>query len=211
MSSALYKNELPEHFYSADLQNAILEEKLAQENDPLQVESILRLGVYYLRARRSEEARQQFLMVVELEPNFYYGYWMLGQTYVLDLKFEKGIELLKKACELSNEDELVLADLGRAYSLAGKKEYASGILEKLKLRDKKEPLHPYTFTALYCALDQLDEAFLWMERTLKERDPAFFNLFSAEGLDNLRKDPRFEKMLKKYGFNKYYKTKQLTL
>lgn len=194
------------YFYSADLQNAILEENLAQRDNPLEIECILRLGVYYLRARKSVEARQHFLMVIELEPEFYYGYWMLGQTYVLDSMYEKGIELLKKACELSNEDELVLADLGRAYSLAQRKKCANEILDRLKLRNKKEPLHPYTFTAMYCSLGQMDEAFLWMEKTLMERDPAFFNLFSAESLDNLRKDERFIMILKKYGFDKYYYT-----
>ncbi|MGE5810465.1 MAG: hypothetical protein ACM339_03125, partial [Ignavibacteria bacterium] len=193
------------YFYTTDFKNAICEMKLALKDDPFKAEYIFRLGLYYLRARRSDDARRQFLMLIELDPAEYFGYWMLAQTYVLDSNFEKGIELLNKAYRISNEDEFVLADLGRAYALAGNTEDANDILEKLKLRDNQEPLHPYTFASLYSALDQFDEAFKWMEKTFEERDPAILHVLGAEGLDNLRKDPRFMKILKKYGFDKYYK------
>jgi TolB-like protein/Tfp pilus assembly protein PilF len=197
------------YFYTTDFKNAILEMELAQRDDPFKAEYIFRLGLYYLRARKSDEARRQFLMLIELDPGNYFGYWMLAQTYVLDSNFEKGIELLNKAHGLSNEDEFVLADLGRAYALAGNRKDANEILEKLKLRDKQEPLHPYTFASLYSALDQLDEAFKWTEKTFEEKDPAILHLLGSEGLDNLRKDPRFIKILKKYGFDKYIDTKEL--
>jgi tetratricopeptide (TPR) repeat protein len=147
-------------------------------------------------------------MVIELAPDLHFGYWMLGQTYVLDSNFEKAIELLNKALELSNEDEWILADLVRAYALADKKETAIGLLERLKLKDKKEQLHPYTFVTPYCALNRMDEAFEFMEKALKEHDPTFVHLLGAEGLDNLRSDPRFLEIIKKYGFDKYYKLSQ---
>ncbi|HSR18268.1 MAG TPA: protein kinase, partial [Ignavibacteriaceae bacterium] len=50
------------YFYTADFKNAILEMKLALRDDPFQAEYIFRLGLYYLRAGKSEEARGQFLM-----------------------------------------------------------------------------------------------------------------------------------------------------
>jgi serine/threonine protein kinase/Tfp pilus assembly protein PilF len=194
------------YFYLADFENAIHEEILAQRNDPLQIECILRLGICYLRARKADEARKQFSMVIELAPDLYFGYWMLGQAHVLNSDFERGIELLNKALKLSNEDEWVLADLVRAYALGGNKKAADLVLESLKRRDEEEHLHPYTFVTPYCALDRLDEAFEWMEKSLKEHDPTFVHLFGAEGLDNLRRDPRFLELIKKYGFDKYYKT-----
>ena len=196
------------YFYIADFENAILEEISAQRNDPLQIECILRLGICYLRARKAEEARRQFSMVIELAPDLYFGYWMLGQTYVLDSDFERGIELLNKALALSNEDEWILADLVRAYALGGNKKAANLVLKNLRRRDEVEHLHPYTFVTPYCALDRLDEAFEWMEKSLKEHDPTYVHLFGAEGLDNLRRDPRFMQIIKKYGLDKYYKTVQ---
>ncbi|MGE5457701.1 MAG: protein kinase domain-containing protein [Methanococcaceae archaeon] len=193
------------YFFTADFENAISEEKLAQLDDPLCIESILRLGVSYLRARNTIEASRQFLMVIELEPYYYFGYWMLGQTCILDGNFEKGIELLNKASELSKEDELIVADMSRAYALSGNKKMSEIILERLISQNNKERLHPYSFVTVYCALGRMDEAFYWMEKTFEEQDPAFFNLLGAESLDNLRKDPRFGIILKKYGFEKYYK------
>ena len=193
------------YMYVGDFENAILEGELGRQNDPLHIESIIRLGATYLRARKSDEARQRFLLVTELEPDFYFGYWMLGQTYVLDSQFDKGIELLTKALALSNEDEYVLADLVRAYALAGDKGKALQRLARLISKSQTEQLHPYTFISPYCALGRLDEAFQWMEKTLGQRDPAFVNLFTAESLDTLRADPRFGKLLKKFGFEKYYR------
>ncbi len=193
------------YLYVGDFDNAILESELGRRNDPLRVESIIRLGVSYLRARHSHEARQQFHLVTELEPDFYFGYWMLGQTYVLDSQFEMGIAMLTKALALSNDDEYVLADLVRAYALAGDKGHALESLDRLISKNQTEQLHPFTFISPYCALDRLDEAFQWMEKTLEQRDPAFVNLFTAESLDTLRADPRFMNLLKKFHFDKYYR------
>jgi eukaryotic-like serine/threonine-protein kinase len=193
------------YFYVGDFDKAILEAELGRKNDPLRVESIVRLGVCYLRARKTREARQQFLLVTELEPDFYLGYWLLGQTDVLDSHCERGIELLTKALALSNEDEYILADLVRAYALAGDKGNALQRLDRLISRNQAEQLHPYTFVSPYCALGRLDEAFQWMEKALEQRDPAFVNLFTAESLDTLRADPRFGKLLTKFGFEKYYR------
>jgi tetratricopeptide (TPR) repeat protein len=194
------------YFYLADFENAILEELLAQRNDPLQIECILRLGIYYLRARKTDEARRQFSIVIELAPDLYFGYWMLGQTHILESDIKRGIELLNRALELSNEDEWVLADMVRAYALGGDKKAANKVLESLKRKDEEEHLHPYTFVTPYCSLGRLDEAFEWMEKSLKENDPTSVHLFGAEGLDDLRKDPRFTEIIKKYGIDKYYKT-----
>jgi serine/threonine protein kinase/Tfp pilus assembly protein PilF len=203
----IYMHNLISGYYhlTGDVKNAILEEELSQEDDPLRIECIIRLGIYYLGAKRIVEARQQFLKVKEMEPDYFYVYWMLGQTYVLESKYNEGIDLLNKALLLSNEHAPILADLGRAYMLAGEKNKTDEIVEKLKLREKKENLHPFLFSVLYAALNQMDDAFRYLEKAIEESDPTILHILTVESIDNIRKDSRFIGVLKKMGLYKYYK------
>jgi len=191
--------------FTGDLEQAVAEEKIVLEQDPLRVDSTIRIGIYSLRARKIKEAREKFLRAKEIESEYFFCYWMIGQTYMLDKEYDKGIELIKKALELSNEHPPVLTALGWAYATSGNIKEANKILTRLKERSKKEYMKPFFFVIIYSALNQIDEAFKWLEKSYNERDPAIHHILTVETIDNLRSDPRYIEVLKKMDLYNYYK------
>jgi len=124
---------------------------------------------------------------------------------MLDEEYRKGINLIKKALELSNEHPPVLTALGWVYATSGNIQEANKILTRLKERSEKEYMNPFFFVIIYSALNQIDKAFKWLEKSYNDRDPAIHHLLTVETIDNLRSDPRYFEMLKKMDLFKYYR------
>ncbi len=61
----------------------------------------------------------------------------------------------------------------------------------------------YTTTAVgfyYAMLGETDEAFAWLERGYRDRDPLMMVLKAHPLSDPLRSDPRFQDLLRRIGF-----------
>ncbi len=54
---------------------------------------------------------------------------------------------------------------------------------------------PTAFALIHAGLGNMDEAFKWMDRALKERDCYIVLLRALPTFDELRADPRFEDLL----------------
>jgi tetratricopeptide (TPR) repeat protein len=164
----------------------------------------MRLGICYLRLKQTEEARQHFIKITAMEPDYHIGYYTVGMTYILESKYYEGIEWFKKGLALSDEYPPILADIGRSYALAGEKYKTEKILRHLKQRAQKEHINPFQFAVLHSALDQMDEAFMYLEKAVEECDGGIFHILTVESIDNIRKDPRYDDVLKKMGLYKYH-------
>ena len=104
--------------------------------DPLSPLINMNAGWTYFTAGLMEEAREQAAKMIEIEPEFYGAYWINGAIYLTEGKYEEAIGELKKGVELGGHQTL-LADLGSAYGLAGRKEEAERVLnELLELRER---------------------------------------------------------------------------
>lgn len=181
----------------------ILEEVLII--NPLAVNIIVNLGVWMLRANRYEEARELLLSLLELVPNHPYTLWIMGQTHILESKFEDGLRLIKMALEYSNNFSPILSALGWAYAKQGRKRKAREVLNQLREKAKIEYVNPYLFGKLYAVLQEKEKAFKWLNKAVEEKDHAILQILSDESVDNLRSDPRYIELLKKMGLYKYYK------
>ena len=65
---------------SGDFDRAIAESKRAVELDPLSLIINAGLGIDYFAARRYDEAIEQLLKTIEIDPRFYYAHWVLGEA-----------------------------------------------------------------------------------------------------------------------------------
>ncbi len=52
----------------------------------------------------------------------------------------------------------------------------------------------------YAQIGETDEAFTWLERGYRERDPLMPVLETYPALDPLRSDPRYHDLLRRIGF-----------
>ena len=177
--------------------------------NPLAVNIINNLGVYLLRAKRYEEARELLISLLELFPNHPYTIWIIGQTYILESKFEDGLRLIKMALKYSNNFSPILAALGWAYATKGEKNEAKEVLNKMKEKVKQEYVNPYLFGKVYASLGEKDKAFDWLNKAVDEKDHAILQIITDESVDNLRSDPSYKELLKKMGLYKYYDNNEI--
>ena len=182
---------------------AIAEVKRALELDPLSVNHNVHLGLFYIRAKQPEKARQQFLKTLEFSTDHPWALWLLATTYALDSRYGKGIEILHNALNVAKEYSPIIAALGWFYAMSGDKQSARKILNGLHEEAKKTYVWPFLFAKIHAALGENDLAFKWFEKAYEERDCGLSNILTDESVDCIRKDPRFDELLKKVGLYKY--------
>ncbi len=174
------------------------------EVNPLAVNINNNIGVYLLRCKKYQEARDILHSLLDFVPDHPYSLWILGQTYILESQYEIGIKLIQKALDYSNQFAPILAALGWAYARIDKPAETRKILNKMKKKAKSEYINPYLFAKIYAALNEKDKAFQWLNKAVDEKDHAILQIITDESVDNLRSDRRFPKLLKKMGLYSYY-------
>ena len=109
--------------------------------------------------------------------------------------FQSAISLSKTADFPEGKPEMVAA-LGHAYAVSGRKSEALKIIEQLKeLINRQSYVSPYSVALIYAGLEDKDRAFEWLDRAYTERDESFIHLKVDPRLDALRSDPRFTERL----------------
>jgi serine/threonine protein kinase/Tfp pilus assembly protein PilF len=185
------------------MDSAIEEVKRALELDPLSVNQNVILGLYYIKARQSEKARQQLLKTLEFSTDHPWVLWLLATTYALDLQYDKGIKLLKDALKGAKGYAPIIAALGWFQAMNGDKTAARKILQELHEKAKESYIWPYLFAKIHAAIGENDMAFQWFERAYQERDCSLSHILTDESVDCIRTDPRFDELLKKVGLYAY--------
>ena len=63
-----------------------------------------------------------------------------------------------------------------------------------------EGTSPWMIAVAYTAIGETEEAFAWLERGYRGRDPVMIGLKANPNFDPLRSDPRFDDLLRRIGF-----------
>jgi hypothetical protein len=63
-----------------------------------------------------------------------------------------------------------------------------------------EGLSPTLIAQQYARIGETEEAFAWLERGYRERDPGMIYMKAHPFYDPLRSDPRFDDLLRRIGF-----------
>jgi len=70
----------------------------------------------------------------------------------------------------------------------------------LEVATEVEGFSPLMIAGAYTALGETDEAFTWLERSYREREPLMIVTKADPTFDPLRSDPRFQDLLRRIGF-----------
>jgi TolB-like protein/Tfp pilus assembly protein PilF len=168
----------------------------AQQLDPLSVTRNLFFAERLADARRYDEAIAQLLSVLERDPNFANAHWSLGWTYFGKGMYQESITSFQRAFDL-DPDPVIKGYNALSYAKLGQRDEALKQLEWLKQESPKRYVPSISLAFAYLALDQRDEAFVWLEREAEERT-IFASSYAIEpALDELRGEPRFKAMLKR--------------
>lgn len=172
--------------------------------DPLSPLINMNAGWTYFTAGLMEEAREQALKMIEIRSEFYGAYWINGAIYLTEGKYEEAIRELEKGVELGGHQTL-LADLGSAYGLAGRREDAERVLNELLELRESDYVSAICLSRVYSRLGEDDKAVEWLEKAFEESNgEMLFYKGEIEGaaksdpLIKLADDPRvkaiFERM-----------------
>ena len=166
--------------------------------DPLSLIINVNMGLAQFHGGRVDEAIEQYLQTIELEPTFFRAQGDLGLVYAAEGRFAEAFPQLERAVSLSDHS-MYVAGLAHAYAAAGRRDDALAQLAVLERRAEQQYVEPTLFAVVHAglgesdlALDLLDEAFsvrdVWLTRTLSS---------SWGWFDQIRSEPRFQELLRR--------------
>jgi serine/threonine protein kinase/Tfp pilus assembly protein PilF len=173
------------------------ENKQALQLDPLSLVTNQGLAEAFYVARQYDEAIEQSRHTIALDDNFPVGHLRLGQAYVGKKQYDLGIAELKKSATLTGNGTLVLAYLGSAYAVAGRRADAQKVQDQLLESSKTMYVPAVEIAGIYAGLGQKDRAFDWLEKSYEERSLLLAFVKAIPDFDPLRSDPRFADLLRR--------------
>ena len=174
---------------------AYLQLRTAQEMDPLSLAINVDLAASFYFARQYEKSEAQLCDLLELNPNFMRAHLVLGRVYAQEGKYQKAIESLERAVNLSGNDPLNLCALAHVFAVAGKSPEAYRILVELHQTAQQRYIPPSQIAAVYAGLGEHELAFTLLNQALELRDIEVIWLKVNPLFDPLRSDSRFTDLI----------------
>lgn len=186
--------------YTGRFDDGISEARRARDLDPLSLPINNALAGRLLSGGRYDEAFRQAQQTLELDPHFAPAHQTLGWVYLHMGKQKEAMEQFRTAVELSGtEDTDLQLDLGFAYAVSGRHDEARGILASFEKLQEQGKVPSGSVAVLLGALGETNEAFAWLEKAYREHDPQLTYLKAGRRFEPLRKDPRFEQLVRRLG------------
>jgi tetratricopeptide (TPR) repeat protein len=135
--------------------------------------------------------------VLAVDPNYATGHVLVGVVRGAERKFDEAIAALRKAVELTHGIPVWLGWLGLPLAQSGEVAEARALLARLHATAEGAYVPASCFAWIHLGLDEIDEAFTWLDRAIDERDPMIVPIKSYEFFDSIRSDPRFAALLRK--------------
>jgi len=173
---------------------AIKEAKRTEELEPLSFVASSHLGWIYYMSGQNDKAVEQCKKILDLDPTSFPARRYLGLAYEQKGMYAEAISEFEKGVKLSGSP-LMLALLGHAYAVSGKRAEAQQVLNDLQQLQSQRYVSPYTVAAIYVGLGDHEEAFKWLDRAAEERDLWLMNLKVDPAFAKLRQNRRFTDLL----------------
>ena len=173
---------------------AIAEAKRTEELEPLSFVASSHLGWIYYLSGKNDEAIEQCRKILELDPSSFPARRYLGLAYEAKGMHAEAIAEFQTGVKLSGSP-LMLALLGHAYAVAGKKAEALQVLNDLQQLQEQRYVSPYTVAAIYAGLDDKEQALKWLEMAVEGRDIWLMNLKVDPVFAKLRNERKFTDIL----------------
>lgn len=181
---------------------ALAETKRAKEIDPHS--PIINAGevwtLYF--ARRYDEAIERGLQIAELNPKFAEIHEYLKRCYDQKGMYADSIAARQTRRRLVGLDGSENAILRAAAAATDAKDYWRKRLEQEVVESRGESPEFFNMAEIYAQKGEIDVAFDWLDKAIKNRDYEVMYLRVAPNLDPLRSDPRFADMLRRAGLDK---------
>ena len=171
----------------------------ALQLDPLSMVVNCHKGWILYFARRYQEAIDQLLNTIDMDPNFALARYFLGLVYLRTSKLEEALQQFERARQASSDHPAAIAGLAAAYALGGQKMQARKAIRVLEEQRKRRYVAPYYMALASIGLGETRQAFDWLEKAFEERSTYLSNLMVDPALDDVRFDPEFQRLIQRVG------------
>jgi tetratricopeptide (TPR) repeat protein len=171
--------------------------------DPRSREVSYNIGFLLLWAGRKAEAVEAFERLVALEPEYYGGHDGLAITLAAQGRYEEALAAARNTIAVGDPDyDPAIGLLGDLYGRLGRRADALKQLDRLdELAARGRYVSPVSRAHVYAGLDEIDEAFAWLEKGYEERTHWLIWLGREPyNWDNLTSDPRFHDLVRRMDF-----------
>jgi TolB-like protein/Flp pilus assembly protein TadD len=175
----------------------------AERLDPRSREVSYNIGFLLLWAGRKAEAVEAFERLVALEPEYYGGHDGLAITLAAQGRYEEALAAARNTIAVGDPDyDPAIGLLGDLYGRLGRRADALKQLDRLdELAARGRYVSPVSRAHVYAGLDEIDEAFAWLEKGYEERTHWLIWLGREPyNWDNLTSDPRFHDLVRRMDF-----------
>ena len=174
---------------------------IAKKLEPFSLSIQFMVGINHWMAGLYEKSIEQGKKMIELEPNFYGGYHVLGLVYMSMNLLEEALVQAELAVKQQNIAS-TLGILGLIYGLMEEKNKAMEVLDSMENMRKTQWVGDYNIAQIYIGLGEFDTAYRYLEQAIdKKEGEVLFSKYLLMILPqiDLAKDPRTEQLLKRIG------------
>jgi serine/threonine-protein kinase len=131
------------------------------------------------------------------DPRFFYWDSFLGAAYREKGQFAQALAEYERAQQAAGDVPLY----GYAVTLAraGQTAKARAMVQRLQAYGRDHYINPITLVAAYAALGDVDRAFAWLDRTVKDRTGWMWGIATWPEFDSLQQDPRLGQLIRRMG------------
>ena len=178
------------------------EMQTAQTLDPLSL--IIKISAAFFLCEQGEltQAEEQCQRILSMDRDFVIVHWALGIIYERRGLHDQAIgEYLKYETAIGLFDPPALEELRATYGESGWEGYWRKHVDLLIQLAGQRYVSAYSIVQDYARLDEVDPAFVWLEKAYEQHDPGLLDLQFDPMFGQLSSDRRFGALLKKIGLD----------
>jgi eukaryotic-like serine/threonine-protein kinase len=180
-------------------QEAIAAMKKAVSLDPLSMFIRTGAGDAHYFAREYEKSVIHYRMALELDPRFDGAHTDLARSLEALSRFDEARAEYEEGRRLSGGVAGPSFGLAHLEAASGNTAEARRILAELTAARSRRVVSAWGIAALHASLGDVDEAFRWLDTAIEERAAGMILLRVHPRLDPIRKDPRYDPLVKRAG------------
>lgn len=171
---------------------ALAEMLRARELDPLSRITGVELGWIYYLLGRLEDADSQIHTILRLDPSYAHAYFLLGMLRLAQGRADEACVAIQRAIDLGGFYAHAAGALVSAQVRAGRRVDAEQTLREMQARADREYVPPSAFAIAWAALGDMDQAYVALDRGIREKDVVLPENFFEPLFAGLKADPRYE-------------------
>jgi adenylate cyclase len=195
------------HFYYAmcmalfgNHKEAIKHASIAYNLDPCSLWINFNVGVVYMMLEDFEKELEYGRRLVELEPNFWGGHFLVGGGLMNLKRYLEAVPEFEIAVH-QNYSSIPLSYLGLIYGLMGEKEKAREVLEKMENLRNSQWVGNFEIGVVYMALGESDAAYQYFEKAMEMHEGNMIFLQNyIRPFPEFEQNPRTKQLLGEMGF-----------